>query len=220
MGIVGGWLTVQTTADLGNPPPPLYIADMLLEAAQVRLHDGLDAMHPDTMRIPEGNANLRFSLSNIPIGITAERIRSAIQQNLEADPTSLIDVASQLFDNGSGAADFFYVRAEDDNPEDLRGDWLYFVTADDMGKDSQGTPKRDYARYTNPGFYADAELSRKISSKARVNGDTAREKVRIDPDVAERKTYYYQDDENGVFEVEAVRKPSDRRLTLRVKRIR
>jgi hypothetical protein len=220
MEIVDGWLTVETAADLGSPPPPLYIADMLLEAAQVRLHDGPDAANPDQNRLAEGAASLRFSLSNIPIGITADRIRAAIQSNLEADPTGLIDVASQLFDNGSGEPDFFYVRAEEDNAPEQRGDWLFFVGPNDMGRNSDGTPKRDYARYSRIGFFADRDLGNKISTKTIINGDDGRDKVRIDPDDPERRTVYYQDDDAAVFEVTAQRKPSARQIVLRVTRLR
>src|SRR5205814_21795 len=100
MQIQQGWLTVDTAADLGSPPPPLYLFDMLLEAAQVRLHDGPDPANPDQNRIPEGQATLQFTLRNIPIGVTAQTIHDAIKKNIESDPTGLIDVASQLFDNG------------------------------------------------------------------------------------------------------------------------
>jgi hypothetical protein len=220
MGIVNGWLTVETAADLGSPPPPLYLHDMLVEAAQVRLHDGPDPASPNQNRIPEGEASLRFELRDIPIGITAERIRETIRENLEADPTGLVDVASQLFDNSSGAADFFYVRAESDSPPDLRGDWLFFVSAEDMGRDALGQPERDYARYDKVGFFADEELTKKVSERTLVNGDSTREKVRIEPENPDRERVYYQDDDGAVFEVLATRKLTDRNLALRITRVR
>ena len=220
MSVVNGWITVETAADLGSPPPPLYLWDMLLEAAQVRLHDGPDPTRPDVNRIPEGEATMRFSLKDVPIGITADTIRNAIQQNLESDPTGLIDVASQLFDNGSGDPDFFYVRAEEDSAEEVRGDWLFFVAAEDMGKDSAGVPRRDYARYQKVGFFSDAELSQKVSTRVRVNGDDVREKVRLDSADPSLQKVYYQDDDGAVFEVTAVRKPSGRQLVVRVTRNR
>jgi hypothetical protein len=218
MRIENGWMTVETAADLGSPPPPLYLHDMLLEAAQVRLHDGPDPARPDQDRIPEGQATIRFELQNIPIGVTADRIHQAIRENIEADPTGLVDVAATLFDNGSGSPDFFYVRAEDDNAPALRGDWLFFVGPDDMGRDEAGNPKRDYARYERVGFYSDEVLTAKASDRTRVNGDDVREKVRIDADAGQR--VYYQDDDGAAFEVAATRKITDRQIVLRITRIR
>jgi hypothetical protein len=220
MRIAGGYLTVETAADLGSPPPPLYLHEMLLEAAQIRLHDGPDPANPDVGRIPEGAATMRFNLTNIPIGVTAERIQTAIRENIEADPSGLVDVASQLFDNGSGAPDFYYVRAEDDNPAPVRGDWLFFVAAEDISRDDNGVPVRDHSRYQRIGFFADEALTVKVSERATVNNDSAREKWRLDPDDPERQRAFYEDDDGSVFEVLAVRKPTSRQLVLRVTRIR
>jgi hypothetical protein len=220
MSIVSGWLTITTAADVGNPPPPLYLQDLLLEAAQVRLHDGPDPQNPDQNRIPEGQATMRFNLTHIPIGITADTIRDTIRANIESDPAGLIDVAAQLFDNGSGDPDFFYIRAEEDQPPEVRGDWLFFIAPEDISRDSNGTPVRDYSRYANVGFFADDALTQKVSDRTAVNGDATREKFRIDPNDDARKTVYYQDDDGAVFQVTASEKPDDRKLTLKLTRIR
>lgn len=164
-----GWQQIFVQANIGSPPPPSYLWDILLEVAQVRLHDG---------GIPEGEAAVEFTLKDIPVGTDTEAITQTIRDNLRADPASLLDVATRIIDSSSGDADFYFYRTSPGAPPAQQGDWLYFVSETDLPRDKDGTPVRPYD-YATPGFFADEQLSEKRSSKDDVEGDTEHEKVKI-----------------------------------------
>jgi hypothetical protein len=199
------WVEFQTFNDVGNPPPPSYAWDVVLELAQVRLHDG---------GIPEGEADIAFSLHDVPLGVSAEAIVEEIRENLAADPIALEELAENLTNSTVGYADFYYWRPAPGGPVDAEGDWLFFITADDIPVDDSG-PARPYA-YANPGFFADAELSVKLSSTAEIAGDDAHEKLRIAPgDVV-----YVEDDTGRVYRIDVADKPSVHTVALDVTRVR
>lgn len=201
-----GWMALDTRGNLGSPPPAQYIWDLLLEAAQVRLHDE---------GLAEGEANVRFALRDVPVGVTTEQLEAAIRRNLEEDPSGLVTTASALLDQTAGAPDFFYVRPRASVGPDLEGDWLYYVTVDDIPVDEAGAPLRDPARYAKPGFYADPALTEKVSSPYEVDGDSTHEKIRVE--VGSR--VYCADDDGATYEVIVSSKPSRATLKLAITRL-
>ncbi|MFO0602259.1 MAG: acetyltransferase [Polyangiales bacterium] len=201
--VTQGWQEIFVEGGLGSPPPPSYLWDILLEVAQVRLHDG---------GLAEGMGNVEVELRDVRTGVDAADIERTIRQNLQSDPASLSELASSLIDNGQGAADFYYYRPRrSTSPDD---DWLFFVTADDIPRDRTGNPARPY-RYMHPGFYRDAALTQRVSTTEAVDGDTAHEKVRL----RTAMVVYCQDDEGRVFRIDVGAKPSLARRRIGVTRV-
>lgn len=210
--IEGGWLTLSTLGDVGSPPPPLYLWDLMGEVGQLRLHDGPDPSAPDVDRLAEGEANLRFTLEDVPLGLTTAGLRDAIRANLERDPTGLINAATAFLDPSWGAPDFYYFRPRPDAPDDVQGDWLFFVDASDIPDGSE----RDAADYAHPGFFGDEALSERISDTRDVGGDTTHQKLKLeDGDVV-----YIEDDEGARFRLDVGAKPSSHRISLTITRTR
>lgn len=200
-----GFQEMNVAGGVGAPPAPSYLWDLLLEVAQVRLHDG---------QIPEGQADVEITLRDVPIGTDTATIERSIRENLEADPNALADLAATIIDNASGDADLYYYRASRDNAPERQGDWLFFVAEGDLPRDEAGRPKRPYS-YARPGFFADAELTQKVSTKDLLDGDTEHEKVRIDD-----ATVVYAEGLSGVYRLEALPKKSLYRRSVFVTRIR
>jgi hypothetical protein len=200
-----GWTEMTTFTDVGNPPPPAYLWDLLGEVAQVRLHDG---------GIAEGDADVEFTLRDIVIPLDHATIVSQIKQNLQRDPSALIGITEQLNNNADGDADFYYFKPPP-TADGAAADYLFFVTPADIRKDDQGLPVRAY-NYERPGFYADPELTDKRSSTAEVAGDTTHEKVRVAPG----DELYLEDDDRRRYKLVVLPKPSEHNLALEITRIR
>ncbi|PRP93178.1 hypothetical protein ENSA5_44450 [Enhygromyxa salina] len=199
------WVEFETFNDVGNPPPPSYAWDVVLELAQVRLHDG---------GLKEGDADIAFTLTDVPLGVEADEIVDEIRANMAADPLALQELAENLSANTEGFADFYYWKPAPGGPVEWEGDWLFFVTADDIPVDDSG-PARAYG-YENPGFFADEGLSQKLSSTAEVDGDDSHEKLRIQAG----DTVYTEDDAGRVYRIDVTDKPSPNRVGLDVTRVR
>ncbi len=193
-----GWAEIYTTGGLGSPPAPQYVWDVLLEVAQVRLHDG---------GLAEGEGNVAFTLSDVAVGVDTATIEETIRENLEADPSALVDVASLIVDNTVGDADFYYVR----DPE-AQQDYLQFVTAQDIARDDEGLPTRDY-NYESPGFFSDIDLTNKVSE---VLPSSGHERVAV----SSGDILFCADDEGRTFELRFREKPSDSRIAIGVTRVR
>jgi hypothetical protein len=193
-----GWVTMETFNDLGNPPPPGYLHDMILEIAQVRLHDG---------GIGEGEANVELSLTDVVVGVDPDELIEQTRENLEQNPEALREFASLITNSTVGDADVYYVRTGGE-------DWLYFVTEEDIRLDEEGQPVRDYG-YAAPGFFSDEDLTMKLSSTETVDGDSDHEKLRIAPgDVV-----YVADDDGQRYEIRVAEKPSRAWVSLQVTRL-
>jgi hypothetical protein len=201
-----GWQEIAVAGGIGDPPAPSYLWDLAVELAQVKLHGS---------GLAEGRAQVELPLTDVPVGIDTRVIEQAIRDNLRADPEALVDIASLVIDTSSGAADFYYHRAGDEEPTGLRGDWLFFVEPADIRRDASGRPERPYA-YTTPGFYADEALTVRVSSRQPVGGDVAHEKVRVAPG----DTLYVADDQGAVYRLQVGDKRSPARLALQVTRVR
>lgn len=204
--VAGGWQTISVQGGLGSPPPSSYVWDMLLEIAQVRLHDG---------NLQEGMANVEFKLENIPLGTDTATLEQLMRENLQQNPYSLLDIAEEIIDTTEGAADFYYYRSSPSNIASLQGDWLFFVNQDDIAVDDQGKPVREYA-YTQVGFFSDEALTTKVSSLDPLDGDTDHEKVRLD----DHPEVFMSDESGAVFKLVAGDKPSPNRRHLTITRVR
>lgn len=198
--VTKGWQSIKTKEGIGSPPPPSYLWDILLEVAQVRLHDG---------GLTEGNAGAEISLHDIPLGFTTAEIEKTVRDNLRADPAAFVDVATKVIDTSSGDADFYYYRADPRKNEPAKlGDYLFFVADGDLGS-------RPF-RYAHPGFYRDEALTEKASTKDALDDDVEHEKVRMnDGDVV-----YVEDDDAKVFKVTAEPKSTENRRTFTIARVR
>jgi len=205
--VVDGWKSIDVKADLGSPPAPSYLWDVLLEVGQVRLHDG---------GIPEGDADARLTLTDVPIGLSPEVIEQTIRENLEANPRALIDVAARIVDNTQGAADLYYVHLGAEFPASIQGDYLSFVTEQDIRVGDDGQLERPYA-YTSPGFFADEALTDKRSTAAPIATglEDGHEHVRVEAG----DVLYVLDDAGQVFRLEVGEKPSTSGLALTITRV-
>ncbi|MFV8754694.1 acetyltransferase [Nannocystaceae bacterium ST9] len=199
------WIEFETFADVGNPPAPSYAWDVVLELAQVRLHDG---------GLAEGEADIAFTLHDVPLGVSAEAIVDQIRANMAANPLALQDLAEALTANTVGFADFYYWKPKPGGTSANEGDWLFFIGEDDIPSDDEGVPVREYA-YANPGFFADAGLTQKLSSTDDVDGDTTHEKVRVAPG----DTLYVEDDAGRVYRIDVADKASPNTIALDVTRV-
>jgi hypothetical protein len=204
--VVNGFQTLVVRGGLGSPPQSSYVWDLLLEVAQVRLHDG---------GLKEGEGNVAFTVQNIPLGTTSTELEQRVKNNLRANPSSLLELTESVLASTTGAADFYYYRAAPENAPAQQGDWLFFVIAGDIADDLEGKPVRAYS-YARPGFFADAALSQKVSSLVALDGDTEHEKVRLD----DHPQLFVQDDTGAVFRLSRGDKPSPNRIDLDVERVR
>ena len=191
-GTPGGWAVFNVPFGfLFGEPPAQYVWELINEVAQHNLHH-LDPDGPATF--PEGQANVQFTLEDIPCGITGAEAEAAVRPFLQAQAS---DIAGYLLGNykeNSGPVDFYYRRADDGAP------YLFWVAAEDL---------EDAASYgwDSPGFYADSALSQKLSeTEVEGLGDTVHEKLRVE---AGESTVYAGDDEGGVYRIRIVAPEGD-----------
>ncbi|MCA9659783.1 MAG: acetyltransferase, partial [Myxococcales bacterium] len=185
---------------------PSYFWDVLIEVAQVRLHDG---------GIAEGDGDVSLTLRDVPVGVTTADLVAAIKENLANDPAPLTDIAEIINDNAEGDPDFYYYQPTLGNPEAIQGDYLYFVAPVDVRVKDDNSPVRDYAAYQKPGFFADAGLTQKVSDKAEIDGDVVHEKVKI----AAGDTLYIMDDKGWTYRLDVGDKPSTNWISIDVTRL-
>ncbi len=173
-----GWVTITTSGGIGSPPPPQYIWDMILEVAQVRLHDG---------GIQEGDADMAFNLTKIPVGLTADDLVAQLKPTLQAQAGELSKLLAGDAGLAASPADFFFVPSSQSGAMGF----LFFRAA--------GDDASPYA-YKKPGFFSDAALSQKISSAGASSGtsDTTHEKLAVTSGLVA----YMADDTGGVFRLE------------------
>jgi hypothetical protein len=203
-----GWFSAVTKGDVGPPPPPTYIWDLIREVAARRLRDGVEAPTDEPLE-------LQFRLQNVPAGLTNAQVVQASRQNLERDPSGLIAAARYLFSNAQGAADFFYLRAPNGTHEDEDGDWLAFVAPTDIELDADGAPVRDYAGYAQVGFFRDRGLTEPVAELRRWGGGEWRWSVRIE----EGQTLYCADDAGRVYRLAIGTKPGKFQCSINVTRL-
>lgn len=172
-----GWVTMQTAAGVGNPPMPLYLWDLLLEVAQLRLHDG---------GLAYGEADVAFKLEDLPVGLDADALIERLRPSLQAQGPRLSELLVGQRGLASAGCDLYLVS-------DQGGLALYF-----RGPDESPSPYP----YATPGMYADAALTQKVSTlNLPGHDDVSREKLKPTPG----QTLYFEDDERQRWRVEIKR---------------
>ncbi len=181
IGPPAGWASFDVFLNLGNPPKDQYVWELINEVAQVALHT------PPSGDIAEGNANVEFTLFDIPIGITGPQVAEAVRPYLQMQAGKISELLLGDYKKNNGALDFYYRRGADGIP------YLFFVTPADL---PDGTPAD---HYKNPGFFscpavtADCKVSSLELGDA---GDSSHEKVKLAPGDT---TLYMQDDTGQIF---------------------
>jgi hypothetical protein len=197
------WVSFETFNDVGNPPEPSYLWDVQMEIIQIRIHDG---------GLAEGDADVQFTLDEVPVGLTADEIFTEVSANMADNPEVLQELAEAVTATTVGEADFYYYRPEPGTAK--TGDWLFFIAPDDIAAGSDGLPVKDYT-YAHPGFFADQGLSEKVSTTESVDGDDEHEKV----EVQAGDVLYLEDDGGRVYRIDVREKPSLFRVSLDVTRV-
>lgn len=178
-----GWSTFSVILGLGDPPPPQYIWELILEVGQVALH------RIGNTTLAEGAADVAFTLRGIPVGLSADDIRTAMRPELQNQRQLLSDKLLGDYRKNNGAVDFYYKRGADNVP------YLFFAAAGDP------LPGGSY-NYSQPGFFADEALTTKLSSTtAGTSGDSTHEKLRL---ATGETTAYMRDDLNQVYRLRFV----------------
>lgn len=131
-----GWTTIQTSGGIGDPPPPVFFWDLLMEVAQVRLHDG---------GIAEGAANAQFRVEKLAIGLTADQLIERVKPKLKEQEVELSKRIVGTQGLASSSCDVYFVPP-----------LLYFRAASDGFEGAYP--------YTKPGMFSDAALTNKLSS--------------------------------------------------------
>ncbi len=181
IGPPAGWTKFDVIFNLGNPPKDQYIWEMINEVAQVALHT------PPAGDIAEGQANVEFTLFDVPIGLDGPQIAESVRPYLQGQASKISDLLLGDYKNNNGAVDFYYRRGADGLP------YLFFVTPDDL---PDGTPAD---HYKNPGFFScpAVDAGCKVSSLELGDaGDSTHEKVKLAPGDT---TLYLQDDTGKVY---------------------
>jgi hypothetical protein len=133
-----GWARFDVTLDLGDPPEDQYVWELVNEIGQVALHE------PSGGTIPEGRANVAFSVRDIPVGLTAEQIRQAVRPVLQEQRRELADRLFEGSGQNNGPVDFyfgrmpngdaalFFANAADERPGEFTYDTLGFYSSDEF----------------------------------------------------------------------------------------
>lgn len=177
-------------------PEPQYLWEMFLGIAQQAIHDPMgndDYANPATNKadnIPEGGAKPVYALKGVGIGLTAEEMIAQIRPNLQEQAAFIARVILGNYWKNNARLDFYYRRVAEGSPPAL-----FFVNESDRPSDSMGGLE-PYA-YKQPGFFADAALTEKVSSK-QVDGvsEADHEKFKLPEG---ETTLYMQDDEDKVY---------------------
>ncbi len=181
-----GWTEYSVPLGIGSPPEDQFVWETILEVAQVSLHNA-----PFTTFL-EGQADIAFTVENIPIGLTGAEAAEAVRPFLQEQAAALSDFILGDYRESNDRVDFYWRRAENGTA------YLFFSEPEDLASTA------DYAN-DNPGFFAAATLSpgSKLSS-TQVSGlsDTAHEKYA--PPVGE-STVYFADDLGTVYRLRIVR---------------
>lgn len=167
-----GWIEIRTAGDLGNPPRPSFVWDALLEIAQVRLHDG---------GIPEGEANVRFEIPDVPVGVDAETLIERMRPLLRSQEAQL---SRAILGDGGGL-----VPSRCDVALLDEGAALAIVHDGDL-----------------PGFFEDEALTRRVSLTALEGvSDAAWEKVRP----RDGATWFFPDREGRAWQLDVLQASAD-----------
>jgi hypothetical protein len=182
-----GWAHFGLPFDLG--PADQYIWELLSEVVQVNLHRAdlageVGEGQPDTR--PEGAANVAFAVRDVPVGLTGEDCAERVRPMLVRQAGAVSDFLFGDYRARSGDVDFAFRREADGRFV------LQFLAAEDL------PPGTEY-RHRNPGFFADAALSTKVSrTEAPGFADTTHEKLVVVP---REQTVFIEDADGRRFRV-------------------
>jgi hypothetical protein len=166
-----GWITITTAGGIGEPPPPLYVWDFLMEVGEARLHD---------QGVAQGAGDMAFPLKQLPIGLTADQLVEKLRPKLHEQESKLSDLLVGSAGLASSKADIFYVPAQGENGA------LFFRAEDDAGGG---------VTYAKPGFFSDAQLSQKVSVTGAAFGSTDTKHEKVEAKVG---AVYYAQDQDGI----------------------
>lgn len=175
-----GWTEYSVPLGIGSPPEDQFVWETILEVAQVALHKT-----PFTT-FSEGDADIAFTVEDIPIGLTGEEAAEAVRPFLQEQASLLSDFILGDYREDNDRVDLYWRRAEDGDP------YLFFAEAEDLSSTA------DY-EVVNPGFFSAPTLSpgSKLSSRDLPGlSETAHEKWA--PPEGE-STIYFEDDVGTVF---------------------
>jgi hypothetical protein len=198
-----GWTTFNSQVVGPEFPPPQFFWEMLLDVGQESLHDfygpNTTKLADGTPEIEEGALNPTFTLRKLPIGLTAAELEEALRPNLQTQAGYIADVVLGRYWKNNVRLDFYYRRA---NKIDAGGGppLLFFVAPSDLRPSKDDPDSLSAYGYANPGFFADAGLTDKVSSKNLGGiGDTEHEKFQLETGAT---TLYMQDDEGATYALE------------------
>lgn len=180
-------------------PEAQFLWEMFLEIAQVAIHDpvGDDDFSAPTPQqkannISEGNARPIYGLKGVPIGLTAEQMIAQIRPNLQAQAEFIAKTILGKFWKHNDHLDFYYRRGSEGGAP-----ILFFVADSDLRPDPKNPEQLAAYTYAKPGFFADAALSKKLSTTTLAGvADTEHEKLALP---AGESTVYMQDDAGNTY---------------------
>ncbi|HEY8376334.1 MAG TPA: hypothetical protein VIK91_07595 [Nannocystis sp.] len=218
-GDPAGWSVFATDFVSVKVPAPQYLWELLLDIAQISVHDfecldtpdydqdgntseilacagpndGDPANDPD-LEIEEGDMAPIFALKKVPLGLTADDILAQLRPTMQTQADKIADALAGAYWKNNSRLDFYYRRGDDGVP------YLYFVGPSDK-RPAAGDPNQLAAyAYKNPGFFADPELTQKVSSTTLPGvSDTEHEKFQLPTGAT---TLYIQDDEDIVYRLD------------------
>jgi hypothetical protein len=175
-------------------PDPQYLWELLIEVAEVAIHDTNGDKIVD---IQPGDANPLFALKGVKIGLTAEEMIAQIRPKMQEQADKVANVILGKYWKNNGHLDFYYRRpAEGGTP------YLYFVAESDLRPDKADPESLAAYTYANPGFFSCAELTEacKVSATS-VDGlaDTTHEKYRLP---VGDSTLFAADDDGVAYQID------------------
>lgn len=180
IGDPAGWIMFDVFLNLGNPPKDQFVWELINEVAQVALHS------PPAGDIPEGDADVAFTLRDVQTGISADTIATAVRPYLQEQAPEIAQLVLGDYWKNNGAVDFYYRRGSDGKP------YLFFVTDADL------KPGETYD-YKNPGFFTCPEVQPDCKASQTTldgAGDDTHEKLALP---AGESIFYVQDDTGTVY---------------------
>ncbi len=188
--VVNGWAGFSVPLGIGEPPDQ-HVWELINEIAQYDLHY---LENPDTPTFAEGEANVEFTLFDIPCGISGAETAEAVRPYLQAQASDIAGYLLGNYKDNNFPVDFYYRRADNGVPH------LFFVTPEDM---LEGVA---YG-WTSPGFFGDPDLQDKLSNTVLDGiGETGHEKLAITPG---ETVVYTADDEGTTYRLRIVAPEGD-----------
>jgi hypothetical protein len=191
-GNPAGWAEFNVPLGfLFGEPPAQFVWELINEVAQYDLHYLED---PETPTFAEGDANVEFTLFDVPCGLTGAEAAEAVRPYLQGQASNIAGYLLGNYKENNFPVDFYYRRADNGAPH------LFFVTPEDL-LEGQG-----YG-WASPGFFGDPDLQDKLSRTELPGiGETGHEKLAI---TAGETIVYAADDEGTTYRLRIVAPEGD-----------